>query len=149
MTFLQARIGNKLVGNDRFKLCEDTLDKNHENENFHNHQDDTNNISNISNDNTFHEELEQDTYVLNQDQNNPNICDNQAPHIRHQETQTDISMDELCEIFQNLDTAIAQNAKLQHMLDDYLFKPESFIDNNAKTKYFTGLPHTQISACNS
>ena len=66
----------------------------------------------------------------------------QDPKFRHTGTQTEMTEKELCEVFEKLESALSQ--KLQKMLDNLLFKPESFIDNDEKTKYFTGLTSYKV-----
>ena len=81
--------------------------------------------------------------IVDNNHHNCNIL-NQDSCTKDQTIQTKLTMNELCEIFEKLKLSAVTNAQLQSKLNDILLTPDSFYGNDAKTKYFTGLPSFKL-----
>lgn len=86
-------------------------------------------------------EVKENTYEIVDDTNNPAVYSDESVSVA---TQTDLSVDKLFQLFNYLKISSSKIDLLEKQLSNTELSSESFIGNDKKTKYFTGLSNSKI-----
>lgn len=89
-----------------------------------------------SNNNDEGENKSNDSQIVNHSEENDDSTEKGV--------QVDNLSNELSQKMEEISDLMAKNLKLQKQIDDVTFSRESFVNNNVRTRYFTGLPNSKM-----